>query len=157
MTAALQHEIKKKKPFDLPEQEAYLNIIRTASHLEAGFDELFKAHALTHSQYNVLRILRGEGQKMPSLSVAERLITRVPDITRLVDRLEAAALVTRERCTRDRRIVYVQITPEGLALLAKLDEPVRELHRAQLGHLSKADLKSLNTLLVRTRDPQARE
>lgn len=153
--AALQHEIKKKKPFELPEQEAYLNIVRTASHLEAAFDDLFKSHGLTHSQYNVLRILRGEGQKMPSLTVADRLITRVPDITRLVDRLEAAQLVKRERCTKDRRVVYVQITPQGLALLATIDEPVRDLHRSQLQHMSRSELKALSTLLVRAREAAA--
>lgn len=147
----LQTEIRKKRPFDLPEQEAYLNLIRTASILEAPFDALFKGHRLSSAQYNVLRILRGEGSKMPSLAVAERLVTRVPDITRLVDRLEEAGLVKRERCTEDRRVVYVGITSKGLALLAELDEPVRAMHRAQLAHMSKKDLAELSRLLTLAR------
>lgn len=149
--AALQQEIKKKKAFDLPEQEAYLNVMRTASHLAAAFDALFKSHGLSQPQYNVLRILRGEGCKIPSLACADRLVTRVPDITRLVNRLEAAGLAKRERCTHDRRVVYLVITPKGLDVLAALDEPVRELHRQQLSHMSKTDLKSLSTLLVKAR------
>lgn len=151
---ALQQELKKKKPFDLPEQEAYLNIIRTASFLDGAFDALFKHHGLTNAQYNVLRILRGEGERLPSLTVAERLVTRVPDITRLVDRLEAAGLVKRERCTEDRRVVYVSITPKGLALLATLDEPIRETHRAQLAHMPRKELIELSRLLVRARTPE---
>ncbi|MBL8746296.1 MAG: MarR family transcriptional regulator [Phycisphaerae bacterium] len=150
---SLQDEIKKKKPFDFPEQEAFLNIIRTASFLDAEFDALFKSHGLSSAQYNVLRILRGEGERMPSLAVAERLVTRVPDITRLVDRLERASLVRRERCKKDRRVVYVSITSKGQALLATLDEPVRRLHREQLAHMSKADLADLSRLLTAARSP----
>lgn len=149
--AALQQEIKKKKPFELAEQEAFLNLVRTAAHLAGEFDALFKSHGLSHPQYNVLRILRGEGTKLPSLAVADRLVTRVPDITRLVDRLQEAGLVARERCEKDRRVVYVGITPQGLALLSRLDQPVRDLHRAQLGHLTRAELKSLSALLTRAR------
>lgn len=148
---SLQQEIRKKKPFDLAEQEAFLNIIRTASFLDGGFDALFKQHGLTNAQYNVMRILRGEGARMPSLTVAERLVTRVPDITRLVDRLETAGLVRRDRSTEDRRVVYVSITARGLSLLAELDEPVRALHRAQLGHMAKKELAELSRLLVRAR------
>lgn len=151
--SSLQQEIKKKKPFDIPEQEAFLNIIRTASFLEAEFDALFKRHALTNAQYNVLRILRGEGARMPSLAVAERLVTRVPDITRLVDRLEQAGLVKRERSTEDRRVVYVSIASKGLALLSSLDEPVRDLHKKQLAHMSRKDLAELSRLLTIARSP----
>lgn len=150
---SLQQEIKKKKPFDIPEQEAFLNIIRTASFLDAEFDALFKQHSLSNAQYNVLRILRGEGTRMPSLAVAERLVTRVPDITRLVDRLELAGLVKRERSTDDRRVVYVSITPKGQSLLASLDEPVRAMHRAQLAHMSRKDLAELSRLLTLARLP----
>lgn len=151
--ATLQQEIKKKKPFDIPEQEACLNIFRASSFLDADFDALFKRHGLTNAQYNVLRILRGEGTRMPSLAVAQRLITRVPDITRLVDRLEKSGLVKRERCTEDRRVVYVSITAKGLTLLAGLDEPVRDLHRRQLSHMSKKDLAELSRLLSLARTP----
>lgn len=148
---SLQHEIRKRKPFDLPEQEAYLNIIRTASFLDAEFDALFKAHGLSNAQYNVLRILRGESARLPSLAVAQRLVTRVPDITRLVDRLEQAGYVKRERSTDDRRVVFVSILAKGLALLATLDEPVRNLHRRQLEHMSKKDLLELSRLLTLAR------
>jgi DNA-binding MarR family transcriptional regulator len=147
----LQQEIRKKRPFELPEQEAYLNLIRTASFLDGAFDALFKRHGLTNAQYNVLRILRGEGARMPSLAVAERLVTRVPDITRLVDRLEAGGLVKRERCTEDRRVVYVSITAKGLSLLSTLDEPVRSLHREQLSHMTRKELADLSRLLERAR------
>lgn len=151
--ASLQDEIHKKRPFELPEQEAMLNIVRTASALAGEFERLFRAHGLTDAQYNVLRILRGEGARMPSLSIAQRTVTRVPDITRLVDRLEAAELVERERCPEDRRVVYVSITKKGLRKLAELDEPVNDLHRAQLGHLGAKDLAALSELLVRARRP----
>lgn len=147
----LQRELRKKKPFDLPEQEAMLNTLRTAWVLQGGFDRLFRARGLSMAQYNVLRILRGEGDAMPCLCVAERMVTRVPDITRLVDRLEESGLVQRTRCTEDRRVVYVAITPRGTALLASLEEPVRALHREQLGHLSKSELKELSRLLEKAR------
>jgi len=151
----LQHEIKKKKPFDLPEQEAFLNLIRTATALQADAERLFKEKGLSAATYNVLRILRGHGTKLPSLAIADQLITRVPDITRLVDRLEKSGLILRERCKEDRRIVHVSITPKGLALLAQLDEPVRTMHRRQLAHMSKKDLAELSRLLEQARAPLA--
>src|SRR5262245_31239234 len=96
--ATLQSEIRKKRPFDLPEEEAFLNMQRTTDRLAAGFDRLFHDHSLTPAQYNVLRILRGAGgDGLPCLEIADRMITRDPDITRLVDRLEKAALVERRR------------------------------------------------------------
>ncbi|MBL0927377.1 MAG: MarR family transcriptional regulator [Phycisphaerales bacterium] len=147
----LQHEIGKKTPFDSVEQEAYLNVMRTASLLGGAFEALFKSQGLSESTYNVLRILRGEGEKMPCLAVAERLIARVPDITRLIDRLEKQGLVARARCEEDRRVVHISITRKGLGVLAKLDGPVLALHRAQLGHLSRGELRSLSELLVRAR------
>lgn len=147
----LAQEVAKREPFELPEQEAMLNIVRTAGALNADFDRLFRAHGLTDAQYNVLRILRGVGRRMPSLAITERTVTRVPDITRLVDRLEAAGLVERQRCEEDRRIVYVAITREGLRKLAELDRPVAELHRSQLEHMSRAELRTLSRLLVKAR------
>lgn len=149
--SSLQGEIQKKRPFEIPEQEAMLNIVRTAGALVTDFERLFRAHGLTDAQYNVLRILRGEGARMPSLSIAQRTVTRVPDITRLVDRLEAAGLVERERCPEDRRVVYVSITRKGLRKLADLDEPVVELHKRQLGHMSAKELQALSELLVKAR------
>src|SRR5262245_29150921 len=113
MTTKLQQQLKKKKPFDSPEQEAVLNLLRTGDWLDNRLNRLFREHGLTSSQYNVLRILRGEGGPLPSLEIAERMIQVVPAITGLIDRLEKQQLVERRRCADDRRVVYVEITPKG--------------------------------------------
>src|SRR3954454_405364 len=110
MTITLQREIKKKRPFDLPEQEAMLNILRTSDQLQIRFARLFRGFGLTPQQYNVLRILRGEGRPLPILEIAARMITIVPGITGLIDRLESASLVERNRCDHDRRVIYVAST-----------------------------------------------
>jgi MarR family transcriptional regulator, 2-MHQ and catechol-resistance regulon repressor len=149
----LREELKKRRPFDSPEQEATLNIARTADRFGICFARLFREHGLTPSQYNVLRILRGEGRPLPILEVADRLIAAVPGITGLIDRLEALALVSRERSTEDRRVVFVAITPKGLDLLAKLDGPEAALHRRLIGHLSPAELRELIRLLEKARQP----
>jgi DNA-binding MarR family transcriptional regulator len=112
-SSLLQTEIKKRKPFESAAEEAYLNLLRTTTVLMADFDQLFRQYGVTEQQYNVLRILRGAGEPLPSLEVASRMITRVPDITRLVDRLETAGLVARRRCTEDRRVVYVESPPKA--------------------------------------------
>lgn len=154
MAGRLQHEIKKKKPFASPEQEAMLNLARTADRVQIRFERLFRRHGLqSGSQYNVLRILRGEGQPMRVLDVAQRTITEVPGITGLVDRLERAGLVERRRCPEDRRVVYVSITPKGLQVLAGLEAPLAELHREVMGHLSQAELRELTRLLEKVREP----
>ena len=148
----LQQELKKREPFAVPEQEAMLNLLRTADRLQIEFARLFRRHGLSPAQYNILRILRGEGgEGLPSLEIAARMITSVPDITRLVDRLEAARLVARDRSAPDRRVVRVRVTAEGLDRLAGLDEPVLALHRRLLGHLDPEELRTLNDLLVRAR------
>src|SRR5690349_25117648 len=131
----LQHELKKRNPFDSPEQEAMLNIARTADRFGICFARLFREHGLTPSQYNVLRILRGEGKPLPILEVADRMVAAVPGITGLIDRLEGMGLLARERSTADRRVVNVAITPEGLERLAKLDAPTAALHERLIGHL----------------------
>lgn len=152
--AALQHEVNKKRPFDLPEQEAYLNLVRTAAELDGPMLAVLKGHGLTASTYNVLRILRGSGRGGRHASdIGCDMVVRVPDVTRLVDRLEERGLVTRERSTADRRVVTVRITRRGLALLKQLDEPVLAVHKAQLGHLSAAELGELNRLLEKARGP----
>ena len=134
--------------FDSPEQNVYVSLLRTADELESEFAKLFKSFDLSPPQYNVLRILRGAGEKgLPTQKISERLITRVPDVTRLVDRLVTAELVTRRRCEEDRRVVYVVLTNEGRARLAELDDPVDALHREQLGHLPQDKLVSLIRLL----------
>lgn len=153
MRNTLQHELRKRNPFEFAEQEAYLNILRTADRLSRSFGKLFKDKRISNSQYNVLRILRGAGgEGVPALEVADRLVSRDPDITRLVDRLEKASLVTRSRTARDRRVVLIRITGAGLALLDELEQPVRELHRAQLGHMTPDELQTMSDLLVKARN-----
>ncbi len=153
MPPDLQIELYKRDPFDSPEQEAYLALARTSAVLSAHFDELFKRQGLTQPAYNALRILRGAGPEGRSCDeVGQHLVTQVPDVTRLIDRLQAADLATRTRSTRDKRVTYVKITPKGLALLGKLDAPVLELHRAQLGGIDKAQLRQAIVVLAHARE-----
>lgn len=147
----LQKEIKKRSPFSSPEQEAMLNVLRTNDQFQNRFGRLFREFGLTASQYNVLRILRGEGKPMPSLEIAERMIQVVPAITGLIDRLEKQELVNRERCTEDRRVVFVGITKNAINLLKKMDEPVSKLHKQLMGHLTRKELKELSRLLENSR------
>lgn len=149
----LQRELKKKRPFESPEQEAALNVVRTNDQLQIRFSRLFRDYGLTPSQYNILRILRGEGQPLPILEIADRTVTVVPGITGLIDRLEQAELVRRERCEKDRRVIYVAITDKGTKTLTELDAPVLELHEKLMGHLSQAELKELSRLLEKVRGP----
>lgn len=157
-TTSLQNEIKKKHGFDSPQQQAYLNLAYTHAQLAAQFAKLFKAHGLSEATYNILRVLRGVRKHpenghdaIPCGAIGERLITRVPDVTRLIDRLVEAGLVDRIRGEADRRVVLARITTQGLALLRKLDDPVLELHQLTLGHLNSAEIKQLNHLLERAR------
>jgi len=149
----LQHELKKRQPFESPEQEAALNVVRTSDRLQIRFARLLREYDLTPSQYNVLRILRGEGKPLAILEIASRTITVVPGITGLIDRLERAGFVNRLRCEKDRRVIYVALTDRGAATLAALDEPLLALHRRLLGHLSQAELKELIRLLEKVREP----
>ncbi len=153
----LQDELKKKRPFESPEQEAALNLLRTSDRLQNRFLRLFRQYSVTPSQYNVLRILRGEGKPMPCLEIAERMVQVVPAMTGLIDRLEKQKLVHRDRCTEDRRVIYIALTDQGKKLLAELDEPVLELHRSLLGHLSEAELKELSRLLEKARQNVAND
>lgn len=148
----LQAELKKKRPFDSPQQEAVLNILRTSDQFQNQFGRLFRQFGLTSSQYNVLRILRGEGQPMPCLEIAGRMIQVVPAMTGLLDRLEKLGLVTRQRCTEDRRVVHVELTMKARELLNQLDKPVGELHQRLVGHLAPTELKQLSRLLERARE-----
>ncbi len=150
----LQRDLKKKRPFESLEQAAMLNILRTNDQFQNRFGRLFRAYGLTSSQYNVLRILRGEGRPMPCLEVADRMIQVVPAITGLIDRLEKQELVSRERCTEDRRVVYVEITEKALELLNKMDKPVNDLHKRLIGHLTRPELQELNRLLEKARTSQ---
>lgn len=147
----LQHEIKKKQPFDSLEQAAILNILRTSDVFHNQFGRLFREYGLTPSQYNVLRILRGEGKPMPSLEIANRMIQVVPAITGLLDRLQAQELIKRNRCTEDRRVVYIEITAKALKLLKEIDKPDLDLHHKLIGHLSSSELAELSRLLEKAR------
>ena len=152
MTAQLQAEIKQRKPFASLEEEALLNLLRTADVLTQGLEKVLKAYGLSPTQYNVLRILRGAGPGGRSCrEVAERMLTRDPDITRLLDRLEARGLVTRTRERQDRRVITTRVTRLGLALLAKLDGPAAAWHRERLGRLGTKRLRTLIELLEAAR------
>lgn len=129
------------------EEQAFLELLRTTDQLTRRLVPVLKAEKLSTTQYNVLRILRGAPQGLPCGEIASRMITRDPDITRLLDRLEKRSLIARCREDQDRRTVLTRITPQGVKLLAKLDEPVLEAHREQLGHLGSKQLKTLSDLL----------
>ena len=148
----LGQEIGKKRPFDFPEEEAFLNVMRTSSVLGAGASRFIKGYGLSEPQYNALRILRGHGVRgVPSQTIGEQLVAQVPDITRLVDRLVEHGWAERSRTQEDRRVVMVRATKQGLDLLGKIDKPLRELHEQQLGHMSRAELAAMNKLLVKAR------
>lgn len=147
----LQKELKKKGDFDSPAQEATLNILRTSDQLQNRLGRLFREYGLTPSQYNVLRILRGEGKPLPSLEIAERTIQVVPAITGLIDRLEKQELVRRERSTEDRRVVYVEITSKAKQILKKIDKPLLQLHQDLLGHLSDREIATITRLMEKVR------
>lgn len=152
----LAHEIKQTVPFAGPEVEAYLNLQRTADLLRRQASELLKPFGLSPTGYNVLRILRGSGEAgLPCSDVANRLVSHDPDVTRLADRLAEARLLTRERKTRDRRVVVLRITPEGLDLLTRLDAETVALSKRQLSHLGESGLDSLIRLLEQARHPPA--
>src|SRR5215469_12577414 len=129
------------------EEAAFLDLVRTTDRLSRGVAQVLKAEDLSANQYNVLRILRGSPEGLQCGEIAGHMITRDPDITRLLDRLEKRALISRWRPTKDRRVVVARITPEGLSVLARLDEPVLHFHRKQLGHLGREQLQSLAQLL----------
>jgi DNA-binding MarR family transcriptional regulator len=154
-TPSLRHELKKKRPFESPEQEVALGIVRTSDQLQIRFARLFREYGLTLSQYDVLRILRGEGKPLPILEVAGRTTTVVPGITGLIDRLEQAGFVNRLRCAKDRRVIHVALTDRGTKTLADLDEPLRALRRKLMEHLSQGNMKDLIRLLEKLRESWA--
>ena len=140
--------------FDSLEQEVFLSLWRTYDRLRALEEELFGRYDLTPQQYNALRLLSAERPgRLRTLDLAGRLVSRAPDITRLLDKLERRGLVERARPADNRRVVRVGITPAGLALLKELDAPLRECHARQLGHLPAAQLKALADLLRQARAP----
>lgn len=152
MTRSITDEIKQTRPFRTKSQEASVALMRTAHLLRRQAEAVVAVEEITSQQYNVLRILRGAGEKgLPTLEIAERMIEQTPGITRLIDRLETKKLVLRERCKTDRRQVFCKITRGGLALLAKLDAPVTKADSI-LSKLTKRDLAQLVDILDRARN-----
>jgi DNA-binding MarR family transcriptional regulator len=134
-----------------PEEAAFLDLLRATDMLSRGLITVLKAEDLSPTQYNVLRILRGAPEGLPCGEIGSRMITRDPDITRLLDRLEKRGLIVRSRESKDRRMVTARIMPLGLKVLGRLDEPVQETHRKQLGHLGRDRLRALTELLHQSR------
>ncbi len=153
MSPDLKHELKQAKPFRSIQQEAELNLVRTANLLQDNFERMLKPYGITGTQYNVLRILRGaEPNGLCRNEVSGRLLNRMPDATRLLDRMEEAGLVWRERSTKDRRLVTTRITEKGRDLVNSLDDVVEKQHEKQLGHLSEEKLRDLIELLTAVRN-----
>lgn len=158
MSAPAEDPAAPRLRFDSPEQEAFLNLWRTYDRLKLLEDELFARYELTAQQYNTLRLLRAaHPEKVPTLALAGHLVSRAPDITRLLDRLAERELVSRERLAGNRRIVLVGITPAGRQLLADVAEEVRQCHARQLGHLEPQELRTLTDLLRKARAPHETE
>ena len=152
MAGRIQQEIRQTKPIRLLEEEAALNIMRTADLLMRRLSDLLKPHALSPTQYNVLRILRGAGRDgLSCTEIGDRLVARDPDITRLMDRLEKRGLVRRERSTVDRRIVTHCLTEDGLELVGRLDQPIERSHMEAMGHIARAKLRKLIGILEEIR------
>jgi len=148
----LQEELKQSKPFATLEQEALLSIERTSAMLSHGVADALRRYGITPTQYNVLRILRGAGEQgLYRNEVRDRLVAQVPDVTRLLDRMEEMGFVDRERAAGDRRMVFTRITRKGIRLLGRLDDPVARLHERQLGHLGATKLRALIRLLAEAR------
>jgi len=139
------------KPRSSPEEAAFLDLLRTCDLLSRGPAQVLKSEELSATQYNVLRILRGAPAGLPCGEIASRMITRDPDITRLLDRLEKRGLIERWREAKDRRLVMARISPDGLKLVARLDEPIQAAHHKQLGHLGRKRLRMLSGLLAAAR------
>ena len=153
MPVNLQAELKQHKPFKSLKEEAHLSIQRTAALLEHAFESALRSHRITGTQYNVLRILRGsEPTGLCRNEIGARLVRQVPDVTRLLDRLEEAKLISRHRGGNDRRYVTTRITKAGLRLLDQMDQVINETHDEQLGHLDEGQLRKLITLLAAVRE-----
>lgn len=148
----LQKQLKKEQPFESLELETFLNLLRTHNMIAAAPGRLMKRHGLSSAQYNILRILQASsGKGLPCLEIVQQMVTRVPDITRLVDRLADAQLVERNRSESDRRVVMISITPKGREVVEDIREPLLDTHRQNLGHMTEEELSQLNQLLVKAR------
>jgi DNA-binding MarR family transcriptional regulator len=146
---------KSRRRLSCPEEDTFLELLRTTDMLSRGMVGVLRGEELSPTQYNVLRILRGALEGLPCGEIAHRMITRDPDVTRLLDRLERRGLISRCRETKDRRTVMARITPEGLKVVGRLDEPVLAAHRRQLGHLGRERLAALTELLTVARSRMA--
>ena len=152
MSGRLKQEIKQRRPFSSVQEEVVLSLLRTADLAAVPMNEVLREANLSQSQYNVLRILRGAGEEgLPCGEISERMVSRDPDLTRLLDRLESRGLVTRARGTRDRRVVTATITEDALQLLESLDDPVEKSVKQALAHVPVARLKVLLELLEQVR------
>jgi DNA-binding MarR family transcriptional regulator len=152
MAGKLQQEIQQRKPSRLLEEEAGLNIVRTADLLSRKLTEVLKPHGLSGTQYNVLRILRGAGEEGASCKdIGNRMVTPDPDITRLMDRLESRGLIYRDRAKEDRRVVIHKLTSDGLSLVNTLDEPIDAANQEAMSHMGKTKLRELIALLEELR------
>jgi DNA-binding MarR family transcriptional regulator len=151
MASTLQSELKKRGPFDSVEQEAMLAIMRSSDLLENRLARLLREYDLTLSQYNVLRILRGEGKPLPCLEVSQRMIQVAPAITRVVDQLLHLKLITKTQSAKDGRVFEIELTPSASRLLKALDQPILDLHASLLSSVSKTDLKALIEILEKVR------
>ena len=153
MNSSLQHEIRQRRPVQSLQEEAYLNILRTASQLTDALELLLKPTGITLVQYNVLRILRGsEPDGLCRNELRDRMLNRMPDVTRLLDRMEESGLVSRSREEADRRQVRTQLTARARRMVDELDDKVRAEHQRQLGHLSEDQLSSIIELLTAARN-----
>lgn len=154
-TSALQREIRQKKPFRSPAQEAVLGLLRTADVVRRLVARSLEPYDVTPQQYNVLRILRGAGDEgLPTLTIGERMLEDSPGVTRLVDRLIAKGLVSRARSTEDRRQVLCRITQAGLDLLTQIDGLVENHDEEAVSVLTVDEQKQLIHLLDRIRAGQ---
>lgn len=152
MTDGGESGSKLRRKTGCPEEMAFLELLRTTDQLGRRLVQVLKTEELSPTQYNVLRILRGASEGLACGEIGNRMVTRDPDVTRLLDRLEKRKLITRWRDAKDRRVVLARITPEALKLLDLLDEPIQEMHRNLLGHLGRGRLAELCQLLVSARE-----
>jgi DNA-binding MarR family transcriptional regulator len=151
---SLKHEIAQERPFSSDEEEALLNLMRTADCLQRAFQRVSRDWGVTSTQYNVLRILRGSHpQGLTCSAIGDRMITAEPDITRLLARLKARKLVRQQRDRHDRRVVWTHISEAGLELLRQMDPVIQHEPQKLLGHLSKDELAEFTRLLELARKP----
>ena len=154
----LQKDLHQSVPFASLHAEAFLNLLRTADHLQRRLRLTLKPYGITDTQYNVLRILRGAGaHPLPCSEIGERLISQVPDITRLLDRMERGGMIRRERDDQDRRMVLSRITPTGLGKLKDLDGVLERCVEKMLEHLTRQELLQMTALLEDARHPEVRK